>query len=589
MNVIKSRFTLTAVAAALALALSTPAALAQVAPPQITTGGGYVALCVVGGSNPPPCAPNPVAAGTQATGDEAIAIGASAQATGNGGIAIGTTTYATGQDATAVGDNAQAVQYDDTALGFEAFANGGYATALGSGASATGAAATATGAFASASGSQSLALGVLANASGQGSIAEGYGSGALGTNAVAIGTDAVATGADASAFGYASNAFGAQSTAMSFSSAWTPNSTALGYDAIAGSTPTDPTANQTAVGAYAEAVGNQSVALGANSSAAGAGSVAIGAGSVANRANSVSVGDANAGLYRQITNVAAGTMPTDAVDLAQLQAETSALGGGASYAGGVFTAPQYVFGSTSFSDVGSALSYLYSGSIVGANVTNGSLFLLTAGGSSIDAGNVIGPQGPAGPQGPQGATGATGAQGAAGQNAPSGPGSDSSAVHYDSNANGSINYQSVTLQGTGGTMIHNLSAGVAPTDAANVSQVQQAETTAISTSESYSTNYTNAALAPINGQISALGLAVSQMSNRLDGLGASEQASAQMAMACEGSRNCIAAGFGMQAGQGAVSLGFRHSLYQGRAAWTIGVSSSDAGTSVGAGFSINLH
>ncbi len=449
-------------------------------------------------------------------------------------------------------------------------------------AQATGNESLAAGLGASASGGQSLALGLLAVASGPDTIAEGTGSGAVGANAVAVGGNAVATGTDASAFGFASNAFGAQSTSLSYSSAWTSNSTALGYGALAGTGPTDPTANQTAVGAFAEAVGNQSTAIGANASAAGAGSVAIGAGSVANRANSVSVGDVSTGLTRQITNVAAGTMPTDAANLSQLQAETSALGGGAGFTNGIFTAPTYTFGSTSFSDVGSALSYLYSGSIVGANVTGGDLYLLTAGGSSINAGNVVGPAGPAGPQG---ATGATGATGAAGQNAPSGPGSDTSAVHYDTTSNGSIDYQSVTLQGAGGTQIHNLSAGTAPTDAANVGQVQQAQAQAISTSESY----TNTAIAPLDGQISALGLAVSQLSNRLNGLGAAEQASAQMAMACSGDRNCISAGWGLQDGQGAVAIGFRHSVARGRAAWTAGVSSSDAGTSVGVGFAINLH
>ena len=515
MSIKSSRLTLTAIAAAVALALLSTSAFAAPTGTQTTGAGGYVAVCGIDPTTGAtlPCAPSSSPA--QATGSESLAAG------------------------------------------------------LGS----------------SASGGQSMALGLLASATGPDSIAEGTGSGAVGANAVAVGGNAVATGVDASAFGFASNAFGADSSAMSYASAWTAGSTAIGYQALAGTGPNDPTSGQVAVGAFAQAVGDGSVSIGLGAGAVGTDSVALGAGSIANRANSVSVGDANAGLYRQITNVSAGTMPTDAVDLAQLQAETSALGGGANYNGGIFTAPVYTFGSTSFSDVGSALSYLYSGSIVGANVSGGSLYLLTAGGSSIDAGNVIGPAGPAGPQGPQGNTGATGATGAAGQNAPSGPGSDTSAVHYDTASNGSINYNSVTLQGAGGTQIHNLSAGVQTTDAANVGQVQQAETTAINTSESY----TNAAIAPLDGQISALGLAVSQLSNRLDGLGAAEQASAQMAMACAGDRNCVAAGFGMQSGQGAVSLGFRHQVFRGRAAWTAGVSSSDAGTSVGVGFAINLH
>ena len=51
--------------------------------------------------------------------------------------------------------------------------------------------------------------------------------------------------------------------------------------------------------------------------ATAAGSVALGQGSVANRANSVSVG--SAGNERQVTNVAAGTQATDAVNVAQLE------------------------------------------------------------------------------------------------------------------------------------------------------------------------------------------------------------------------------------------------------------------------------
>ena len=512
---IKSRFTLTAIAAAVALALSTSAAFA--APAQTTGDGGYVSACGIDPTTGAalPCAPSSSSA--QATGSESFAAGLSATA----------------------------------------------------------------------SGGQSLALGMLATASGPDSIAEGAGSGALGANAVAVGGDAVATGADASAFGFASNAFGADSSAMSYASAWTAGSVAIGYQSLAGTGPADSTSGQVALGAFAQATGDGSVSIGLSAGAVGANSVALGSGSVANRANSVSVGDAAAGLYRQITNLAGGTQATDAVNLSQLQASTAALGGGANYNNGIFTAPTYSFGSTTFSDVGSALSYLYSGSIVGANVSGGDLFLLTAGGSQINAGNVLGPQGPAGPQGPQGNIGAAGATGAA---APSGPGSDTSAVHYDTMASGAIDYQSVTLQGgASGTQIHNLAAGTQTTDAANVGQVQQAETSAINTSESYSTDYTNSQIAPLDNQISALGLAVSQLSNRLDGLGASEQAAAQMAMSCEGDRNCIAAGFGMQAGQGAVALGFRHSVAGGRAAWTAGVSSSDAGTSVGVGFSINLH
>ncbi|WP_321793579.1 YadA family autotransporter adhesin [Caballeronia sp. J97] len=66
----------------------------------------------------------------------------------------------------------------------------------------------------------------------------------------------------------------------------------------------------------ASATGVHATAMGANANASADNSVALGANSVADRANTVSVG--SAGSERQITNVAAGTQATDAVNLSQL-------------------------------------------------------------------------------------------------------------------------------------------------------------------------------------------------------------------------------------------------------------------------------
>ncbi|GJH27309.1 YadA family autotransporter adhesin [Caballeronia novacaledonica] len=65
------------------------------------------------------------------------------------------------------------------------------------------------------------------------------------------------------------------------------------------------------------AMGADSVAIGGAASASAANSVALGANSVANRPNTVSVGAT--GAERQITNVAAGTADTDAVNVSQLK------------------------------------------------------------------------------------------------------------------------------------------------------------------------------------------------------------------------------------------------------------------------------
>ena len=411
-----------------------------------------------------------------------------------------------------------------------------------------------------------------ANAVGGDSFAAGGGSQALDWNAIAIGSNAIAgTGT-----GYGEVAVGAGADAVG------ANAVALGANAVAAG------AESSALGYAANAQGAGSVSIG-YSSANGADSVALGNGSVANRANSVSVGFGTIGLLRQITNMAAGTQQTDAVNLAQLdsggQNLAAWLGGGAAFeamGAGTYTAPSYVLtapgAAGTYGNVGSALLALDNG----LNAANARI-------SGISL--TPGPQGPAGPAG---ATGPAGPQGAGVQ---PGPGTDTSAVHYDTNANGTIDYQSVTLKGGAqGTQIHNLAAGTAGTDAANVSQITQA----LQQSESFTTTsnaetltqanaYTNAAVSGLNNEIGVLGQEIGSLSQRINGLGAAEQASAQMAMSCGNFRNCISAGWGEQGGQGAVAVGFRHQVYQGRAAWTAGISNSQAGTSVGVGFAINLH
>ncbi|WP_153074603.1 ESPR-type extended signal peptide-containing protein [Paraburkholderia bonniea] len=70
------------------------------------------------------------------------------------------------------------------------------------------------------------------------------------------------------------------------------------------------------IGPGATAAGTNSLAIGPDAKANSNNSVALGPGSVADRDNTISVG--SAGNERQITNVAAGTAPTDAVNLNQL-------------------------------------------------------------------------------------------------------------------------------------------------------------------------------------------------------------------------------------------------------------------------------
>jgi trimeric autotransporter adhesin len=134
-----------------------------------------------------------------------------------------------------------------------------------------------------------------------------------------------------------------------------------------------------AYGAGSSASSMDATAVGFSANASAENSIALGTNSVANRANTVSVG--SVGNERQITNVAAGTEDTDAVNVSQLKA-----------------------------------------------------------------------------------TGLIGSDG-----------STQAAVTYDQNADGTPNYNSVTMgngKSTGPVQIHNVAAGTDDTDAVNVSQLK---------------------------------------------------------------------------------------------------------------------
>ncbi|MDN7695842.1 ESPR-type extended signal peptide-containing protein [Burkholderia cenocepacia] len=176
-----------------------------------------------------------------------------------------------------------------------------------------------------ASGENSSAIGQDALASGSNSSAVGQGSVASGDNSSAIGQGSVASGENSSAVGQGSVASGKNGSAVGQGSvASGENGTALGQNAAASGS------NSTALGQNAAASGSNSSAVGQGSVASGNNSVALGAGSVADRDNAVSVG--SAGNERQITNVAAGTAPTDAVNVQQMNntvssARQDAMGG----------------------------------------------------------------------------------------------------------------------------------------------------------------------------------------------------------------------------------------------------------------------
>ncbi|WP_455776950.1 beta strand repeat-containing protein, partial [Burkholderia stabilis] len=227
-------------------------------------------------------------------------------------------------------------------------------------ASATGDYSLAVGMSTRSSGVGSVAVGSSANASSNGAIAMGQNSRATSNNSTAIGYLATASGGNATAFGTNSVAGGGNAVGLgNNATASVGNSVALGNYASSGAI------GSIAIGSTAKVVSGAaaSVALGqaANVAATADNAVALGANSSATRASTVSIGAA--GSERQLTNMAAGTATTDAVNVSQLQGVTNALGGGASVDSttGAIVAPTYNVQGGTQNTVGDALDALDGG------------------------------------------------------------------------------------------------------------------------------------------------------------------------------------------------------------------------------------
>lgn len=157
----------------------------------------------------------------------------------------------------------------------------------------------------------------------------GYSTEASGDNATAFGNDTKASAAGATAFGYQTLASGENSTAFG------ENSIAAAKNSLAalGGTVAESATNAAAIGNGAQAKLADSVALGSGALAnrsggskgydvlTGNATTEASAAWVAN-ANAIAIGNDTEGslLTRQITGVAAGSLDTDAVNVAQLKA-----------------------------------------------------------------------------------------------------------------------------------------------------------------------------------------------------------------------------------------------------------------------------
>ena len=239
-----------------------------------------------------------VAIGDQATvGVVDFSSGYSLTSGVNGGTAVGSSSLVTGNGGTAIGFRSQSNGVGSTAVGAASNADAASATAVGFFARALGDGSTSLGTFAVANDLGGLAIGAAAFASMTGSSPFGAPTvpGANLIGAMAVGTVSQALGGD---------------------------STALGNYAVIGNY-NDPTVvnGATAIGAASHVTAANATTIGARSTASAANSVALGYGSVANQANTVSVG--TVGGERRVVNVAAGTAPTDAVNVSQLNAATT--------------------------------------------------------------------------------------------------------------------------------------------------------------------------------------------------------------------------------------------------------------------------
>lgn len=269
-------------------------------------------------------------ANNMASGDNAVSFGERTTASGANATAFGQETKATEKRATAFGQRTQATKSNATAFGIDTTASGQNATAFGNLTQATEIGATAFGNKNQATGQYATAWGggdkVVDNGDGT---TKKVGTVASGTYATAFGERTVASGESATAFGSDSTASGKNSLAFG------ENSTAAAENSLAalGGTVDETATNAAAIGSGAQARLADSIALGNGSVAdrssgskgydvlTGTASTNTSAAWVSS-ANALAIGNDTEGslLTRQITGVAAGSLDTDAVNVAQLKA-----------------------------------------------------------------------------------------------------------------------------------------------------------------------------------------------------------------------------------------------------------------------------
>lgn len=247
----------------------------------------------------------PTMAANLAPTDTKIEVGNGASASGQGSVAIGNNAQASGLVGIAIGRDAEASGTDSIAIGSDTKATKIYSVAIGNDIHYTGESATAVGQQAHATGKVSTAIGIMTNVDADWNAAHQGQWRQAGDHSTAV-------SAYSGSWGLASTAVGG------FSKAEGKLATAIGYNSQAN------VDYGTALGDYSEVTAGWGVAIGASSVADRESGVIgafapEGADSLTWRANGGAVSVGSATLTRQITNVAAGTADTDAVNVGQLK------------------------------------------------------------------------------------------------------------------------------------------------------------------------------------------------------------------------------------------------------------------------------
>ncbi|EJF79937.1 hypothetical protein MCO_00514 [Bartonella sp. DB5-6] len=292
--------------------------------------------------------------GTFSTGGNASAM---PEAYGIYSFATGCGSAATGNYSTVFGAGATAKAGGAQAFGVSALASGRASVAMGVGSEASGVSTVAIGGLATASGERSISIGDSSKATIDDAIAVGSNAEGSGINSVAVGKFASASGYNSIALGLKTKATDEYAVAIGSKA----EAQALGSIAIGGGEPAEngeerkviaKGKNSIAIGSHTYAEMDHSVAVGINAQVRVIDGVAVGGGSVSridkdtfgydpvanaattksdlawkSTAGDFSVGNTNQKLTRQITNVAAGSQDTDAVNVAQLKALRDVMAG----------------------------------------------------------------------------------------------------------------------------------------------------------------------------------------------------------------------------------------------------------------------